>query len=166
MSGALAVARVEATAMGIPLEIEPHEAILQCIRIAAGEVRYCSDRIAELYLDDAVGPIVSRKRRPLSHGKDGESATETVEEVTSGPPELHVWVRARQVAMDRLVNFSKIALAAGVEERRVTVAERHGQAMAELIRGVLGDLGVPLDEPRTREVVTRRLMLIDGGGAA
>jgi hypothetical protein len=165
LSGAVALARRQALVMGEPLDADPHEVILDCIRIARGEVRYCSDRIADL--EDALVRHQAIKVRPLSYGKEGESATETVEEVTTSEQvTLHAWVVARHAAMDRAVNYSKIALAAGVEERRVRVAERAGEMMAQLIRGVLTDLGVPLEDPKTREVVVRHLRLVEGGGQA
>lgn len=163
LAGALAIARSEATVMGNPLAIEPHEAILQCIRIAAGEVRYASDRIAELQDSEVVGPVETRKERPLSLGKEGEDPDVPVQEVTAGPPALHIWVETRHRAMDRLVNFSKVALAAGVEERRVKAAEQWAAGYVELVKRLLEDLGHDLNAPGTREVVVKHLRLLDGG---
>ena len=48
VSGQVTLARREAQVMGQPLDMEPHTAILECIKIAAGEVQYASERIAEL----------------------------------------------------------------------------------------------------------------------
>jgi hypothetical protein len=55
VSGALVLARREAVVMGCPLDIDPHDALLECIRIAAGEVQYASEQIAKLQVDVAAG---------------------------------------------------------------------------------------------------------------
>ena len=161
LSGQLVLARQEATVMGRPLPIEPHEAILQCIAIAAGEVRYASERIAELDLGDAVGPVVTTHVRPLRHEKGADSTDETVQEIRHEAPALHIWITTRRQAMDRLVQYSATALKAGVEERRVRVAENVGQALADAIRGILTELGVASD-PRTPAIVRKHLTLLSG----
>jgi hypothetical protein len=162
MAGALELARREASVMGQPLSIEPHEAILQCVSIAAGEVRYCSDRIADL--EDALVRHQAIKVRPLSYGKEGESATATVEEVTTSEQvTLHAWVVARHAAMDRAVNYSKIALASGVDERRVRAAEDWASGYVVYLRLLVVALGHDLNDPSTREVVGRHIRLLEPG---
>lgn len=155
VSGMVELARRQGLVMGIPLDVAPHEALLECIRIAAGEVQYASERIAELDPDEVYGAVVST--RPLKLEKGAESMTERVED--HGPPALHIWIQVRHGAMDRLVNYSKIALAAGIAERQVRVAEQQGQLLAAAIRGVLEDLGVA-DRPEVPAIVRRRLALI------
>jgi hypothetical protein len=139
LAGAVEIARRQAVVMGDPVDIEPHELILSCIRRTAGEIAYCDEQIAKL------------KAAMVS---------------TMFGPQLHTWITVRQRAMERAVAFAATALKAGVEERRVRVAEQAGEMMAALISSVLGELGIPLDDPRTREVVTRNLRLIEGGAQA
>jgi hypothetical protein len=81
-----------------------------------------------------------------------------------GPPALHIWIAARHQAMDRLVDYSKIAIAAGIEERRVKLAEQQGALLAQAIRGILAELGVG-DRPEVPAVVRRHLTLIAGHAA-
>jgi hypothetical protein len=180
LSGQLVIARQEAMVMGTPLPMEPHEAILQCIAIAAGEVRYASEQIAKLELEDAVGMVVTTHTRPRKFfggaeiaddegTVDGEatavagdrSATGWVTEVKHEAPALHIWITTRRAAMDRLVQYSATALKAGVEERRVRVAESVGQALADAMRGVLLDLGMA-DDPRAPAVMRKHLTLLAG----
>ena len=149
--------------MGVPLPIEPGEAILQCIAIAAGEVRYAAEQIDKLTLDDAVGPLVKTTERPLSLGKEGEDPERMVTETRHEAPALHIWIVTKHAAMDRLVQYSVAALKAGVEERRVRVAENIGQALADAIKGVLADLGVG-EDPRAPAVVRKHLTLMAGAG--
>lgn len=184
LSGQLVIARRQSMVMGIPLPIEPHEAILQCIAIAAGEVRYATERIADLELDMAVGPVVTTHTRPRKFFGGSEIADDedTVEgdavavagdrtstgwvtEVKHEAPALHIWITTRRAAMDRLVQYSATALKAGVEERRVRVAENVGLALAEAIRGVLRDLGMA-DDPRVPATVRKHLTLMSGATEA
>ena len=152
LKGMIELARREQAVMGVPLSIEPQDAILECIRIAAGEVAYASERIAELEADEAVGPVITRMDR---------SGENDVEERREGPPALHVWIVVRQHAMDRLVNYSFAALKAGIEERRVRIAERQGMLLAQAIQGILRELGVH-DKPEVAGVVRKHLQLVAG----
>jgi hypothetical protein len=52
VNGMVELARRERTALGAPMDIEPQDGILECIRIAASEVREASDRIADLAPED------------------------------------------------------------------------------------------------------------------
>lgn len=157
VAGAVELARRDTLVMGRPLEIDPSDAIFECVRIAAGEVDYASDRIAELDASEAVGPVVTTRPRKLEKG--AESKTERVAE--HGAPAVHIWIEVRRRAMDRLVSYSKVALAAGVEERRVRLAERQAQLLASAIRGILDDLGVA-DRPDVPAIVRRHLTLVSG----
>lgn len=164
LSGQVFLARREAAVMGVPLDIEPHNAILECIRIAAGEVQYASDRIAELEPEQAVVPMTSTLTRPLDLGKEGESILDTVQEIKVEQPALHIWIVARRQAMDRLVQYSAVAIKAGIEERRVKLAESQGQLLVQVIRGVLQELGV-LNRPEVPAIVRRQLTLVAGQAA-
>jgi hypothetical protein len=158
VAGVVQLAHREAVVMGAPIEnLRPEEALLECIRIAGGEVRYASERIAELDPEEAVGAVVTT--RPLK----GEGGSESLEmrAVEEGPPALHIWIEVRHKAMDRLVSYSKVAIAAGLEERRVRVAEAQGHLLAEAIRGILRELGVA-DRPDAPKIVRKHLELMAG----
>lgn len=156
LHGQILLARRDMIAMGAPLPIEPHEAILECIRITAGEVLFCSERIAELELSDLVGPVLTSS---VKHG--GEVDEETMRE---GAPTVHVWIAVRRTAMDRLVAYSAAALRAGIEERRVRIAEDQAQLLAQAVRGIMRDLGVE-DRPDAPAIVRRHLTMISGMAA-
>lgn len=165
LAGVITLARREAAVMGRPLEIDPLDAILECIRIAAGEVQYASDRVAELEEPAALVLTRTVRERPLSLGKDGESPETQVKETTVGTDAtLHAWIRVRQEAMDRLVTYSKTAIACGIAERRVQLAEAQGQMLAGAIRNILVALGVA-DHPEAQTVVRRELTAIAGATA-
>lgn len=154
-TAAIHLAKRELQVMGKPLPIHPIDAILQCVSIAAGEVQYASDRIAELREDTAVGPEVST--RPLKLEKGAEDRTERVED--HGPVTLNIWIKVRHDAMDRLAHYSKVALAAGVAERQIRLAEQQAQLIATAVRGILTDLGVA-NRPDAPAIVRRHLELV------
>jgi hypothetical protein len=156
VNGLVLLARREQAVMGIPLSIEPQDAILECIRIAAGEVAYSSERIAALEVAEAVSPV----RRTLAR-KDDDGGT--VQEVRLDEPKLHAWILVRQAAMDRLVQYSFAALKAGIEERRVKIAEQQGMLLAQAIQGILRELGVE-NRPEVAGIVRKHLTLIAGAG--
>jgi len=72
---------------------------------------------------------------------------------------LRQWTDER----DRLARTSKMALDAGVDERRVKMAERYGEAIAALIQGILGDLTLnQRQQAAVPDVVRRHLLVLDG----
>lgn len=146
LNGVLLLARRRAAVMGQPIDADPHEAILECIRIAAGEVKYASDQIQELDEADVVGPVSTT--RPLKLEKGAEDPGTYVADY--GPPALHIWIKVRHEAMDRLVNYSKVAIAAGIAERQVAIAESHAREFAERMRRFAVALGLEPTDPKVR----------------
>lgn len=68
---------------------------------------------------------------------------------------------------DRLVRIAKTTLDAGVEERRVQLAESQGALVATAIRRILGRLGLsPAQEALVGEVVPQELRALAGGDDA
>lgn len=153
LHGALELARRRAVVMGRPIDAEPHEAILECIRIAAGEVKYASDQIAELEEAELVGPV--QTSRPVKLEKGAENPGVYVTEY--GAPALHIWIKVRHEAMDRLVNYSKIAIACGIAERQVAIAESHAQEFAERMRRFALALGLEPQDPKVRRAFRESL---------
>lgn len=160
-------AHAHAIVMGAPIDIDPFDALLWCVRIAAGEVSYCNIMVAHLQQGDTVGRRVQVKERPLSEGKDGESSLETVQEVTYTDPALHIWITTRRDALDRLARFSKLAVDAGVAERQVAMTERWGELLGRVIGGILDGLKLSAEQQRVApELVRRHLTAIEGTATA
>lgn len=137
VAGLIQLATRRAVVMGVPLDINPHDGILECIRITAGEVRYASERIAELQADEAVLPIVTTTRRPMKGMGGSEDAEYVAEEVRTESPQLHIWIQVRQKAMDRLVTYSATAIKAGIEERQIRLVERIGEQLSTVFERVI-----------------------------
>jgi hypothetical protein len=125
--------------MGAPKEINPVDALYWCIKISAGEVEWLSDRIAELDKEDWFENTVLGKQ-------------------------MHLLVRERKEAVERLAGFSKTAISLGLAERAVRLAENYGVALSRLLKGVLDDLNLTKEQQiEAPAIVRKHLILLEGG---
>jgi hypothetical protein len=107
---AQAKARAAVDAYGLARDVSPTEALLEEVQWAAGHVAWLREQVARF---DA-GP------RALTMDADGRAI-------------LDVYGDER----DRLVRFAKLASDAGVDERRIELAEQQGALVATGLRGIL-----------------------------
>lgn len=127
------------TLLGKPIEINPLDALLWCIKIRAGEVKWLSDRMAEL------------------------DETAWVEDTLVGK-QFHLYGRERTHAMADLARYSQMAISLGIAERAVKLAELYGETIARLIQGILTDLELTPEQAKNAPIIVRRhLLLIEGG---
>lgn len=127
--------------LGKPAEINPLEALIMCIRIRAGEVKWLSDRMALL---------------------DEKS---WVEDTMVGK-QFHLYARERQHAMNDLARYSQMAISLGIAERAVKLAETYGELLAMYTKNILDDLWPHLDEQGREQapfIVRKHLIALDGG---
>lgn len=137
----IATAAVEV--YGLPREIDPHTALLEELWRTAGHVAWLRLKIAALEEHELHGPVGG-----------GENSI---------PREVpHVWVVMYQEERKHLANVARDCIRAGIEERRVQLAEEQGRLLARVIRGVLDDLGVS-DRPEVPGVVRKHLSMVDSG---
>lgn len=141
-------ARAEAAVitLGLPRDVSPTEALLEEVRWTAGHVEWLRGRVAELHpepthvattLDgEDAGFETPSGRGSLVWGTTkvkvgGDDAGTTQEAKPSVWYELYTRERAH------LVKVSEAAIRAGVEERRVRLAEQQGALVAGVITRVL-----------------------------
>lgn len=125
--------------LGNPIEINPLDALLWCIKIRAGEVQWLTERIADL------------------------EEKEWIEETIMGKA-FHMYARERQHAMQDLARYSQMAVSLGIAERAVKLAETYGEMLASLIQGILADLDLSKEQrAKAPSIVRKHLILIDGG---
>jgi hypothetical protein len=105
----------KAVLMGAPIDINPLDALIWCIKLTAGEVAFCTQQLEILDQEEW-----------LEHTMIGK--------------QVHVWAKERQKAIDRLAKFSKDALALGIADRAVRLAEQYGSSLARYTKGLLDDL--------------------------
>lgn len=129
----------EAVLMGAPKEINALDALIWCIKITAGEVEFCTQQMELLEQEEWFESTIVGKQ-------------------------LHLWAKERQRAVDRLAKFAKDALALGIADRAVRIAEQYGASIARYTKGLLDDLELtPEQVKRAPLVVRKHLALLEGG---
>lgn len=148
--------------LGLARDTTPTEALLDEVKWTAGHVEWLRQKVQELEPmvlsttidEDGAHDVMSP--HPLVHGvtrverekgfiraedESGEirvvqagDLVETKRVETAGPS---VWYQLYMMERQQLVRVCEAALRAGVEERRVALAERQGLAVAGMLRTVL-----------------------------
>jgi hypothetical protein len=120
-------AKRELATLGQPEAIDPAEALLQLIGWKYGEVKWLRSRVQELPADELTwGP----SQTEVGIGPEGP-----IDKVTEKASPSVWWSLLRQ-AEDQLANYAARALRAGVEERRVRMAEQQGQMVHAVMMAV------------------------------
>lgn len=147
---------------GGPIETTATEALLDEVQRTAGHVAWLRERVQEIESNAAVAgtdsghPLVWGVTRLKSGGEDRGTTEEAVP---------NVWLRLYQQERAHLVKVCSEAIRAGIEERRVQLAERQGALIAQAIRAILGDLDQTVEQQRrVPEVVPRHLRALSEGG--
>lgn len=125
------------TTYGLPLDVEPGEALLGLVRTAAGICAWLGLQVASLPND---GVTADGRTHPL----------------------VSLYLDERR----HLAQVSRDTLAAGVAERRVRLEEAQGRLLVEFVERLLRRLGHDLMDPGVREIVREELTAIEGGQAA
>lgn len=149
--------------LGLPVDISPTEALLQEVQWTAGHVQWLRAKVAEL--DEQITGQHALVWGVTAEGEKHsvEKGLETTTTSSSGPS---VWYELYAKERQHLVTVCSAALKAGVEERRVRLAESQGDLVATAIRRILDALGLTPDQQAlVATVVPRELRLIAGGAA-
>lgn len=141
----------EMATMGEPREIDPHDALLEELHRTAGHVAWLQMIVGALDPDEElVGPVGGEG---ITVGQFG---TEVIQHARKEPS---VWVKLYQDERNHYARIAKTCIEAGIEERRVQLAEQYGQLIAGAINRILDSLGLTKAQmqkaPRiVREVLT------------
>jgi len=65
----------------------------------------------------------------------------------------------RSTKRERCANFATKAVAAGLAERQVRLAERQGEVIAQVVKGILDDLKLSREQQQMAPEVVRRHFL-------
>ncbi len=133
-------ALAEAARLGGSLDIDPLDALLGQVREAAANVEVLRAAIADLGVDVAREGAIAIPEQVIEFEKGG----------THVPAKVHVLVSLYSEERDRLVKYAKLCLDAGVDERRVTVAEQDAARLGRAFAGALDDVAELLS-PEARE---------------
>jgi hypothetical protein len=108
-------------------DIHPAEALIELVQYTAGEVDYWRHTVSLLDDQDLVWGTTR-----IKEGGDDRGTTQEAKP--------HIAYVMLERASDRLATYAAAALKAGVEERRVRLAEAQGSAVAAAIRSILDQL--------------------------
>lgn len=134
---------------GLPRTVDPRQALLEEVHRTAGHVEWLRIQVASLSVE-AVG---WGPTEAVQSDKEGRSLKQEAK--------AHIWVELYQKERRHLVDVCKAAISAGIEERRVRVAEQQGEMLAGAIKAILGELSLsPEQAARVPEVVPRHLRSI------
>ncbi len=123
---------------GLPRDIAPDEALLEEVHRTAGHVAYLGALVGDL------------DRRGLKQYATGESGA-----MFERPS---VWVELYQKERAHLVQVCRAALAAGLAERQVQLAERQGELVGRLLRVAIEAMGASGEQQqRAYDAVRRHL---------
>ena len=144
--------------MGLPISIDPFNAMMQGLAEVNGQLQYATERVHELQAA-SINPVTTTIR-PQSMGPLGDSTDTTVTEQKVDPDELHFWIVYRDNIRDKLIHYSAIASKANIDDRLARVSEVQGRMVMMAVAGILKALHVP-DNENTREIVTTNLLILD-----
>lgn len=134
-----------ATTLGEPVEgVDPGDHIAEQIAYRAGHVRWLRARVQAIDPDALVWGRTKEKIGGEDYGLTREARP-------------NIWLDLYFEASRDLERLCIDAIRAGLEERRVRLAERHGEALEHLLDGILRELGHDPDAPQTARVVARHL---------
>lgn len=163
-----AAARAVAT-LGLPVDISPTDALLEEVRWTAGHVQWLRGKVQELENGATASGYdaadQAAKGHPLVWGttkeKTGGDDYGTTEEAAPS-----VWYVLYAKERAHLVAVCQAAIKAGVEERRVRLAEQQGDLVATVIGRILDALGLTSEQQALVPVVVPRELRAIAGGAA
>lgn len=139
-------------AYGTKADTTPTDALLDEVRWSAGHVAWLRNRVQEL--DPA--EIVWGQTKTEDHQATEFPGVNTVEQAVP-----NVWVELYSKERRHLVEVCRVAIASGIEERRIRLAESQGAMLASVIRAILDDLGLtPEQKAKVPEVVPRHLRAV------
>lgn len=175
--------------LGLPIDIDPGKALLDEIHWTAGHVAWLRDKVQEL---ETVDRLTRGTDDKTTWTKDGDSEFHEGSD-ESGNPNAHalvwgqteyrdktggddagqtvveqaginIWYQLYLKEREHLAKVCALALRAGIEERKVKLAESQGLLVADVIRRILGALGLTPEQQRlVPEIVPRELRALAAG---
>src|SRR5690606_7360026 len=118
-------ARQAAVTLGLRCAVSPADTLLEEVHRTAGHVAWLAARVQELGASEPHGdrdPLVWGTTKVVDKGSGESPGVDTTEEAKPS-----IWYTLYAQERDRLVKVASEALKAGVEERRVRLAESQGQ---------------------------------------
>ncbi|QDG63224.1 hypothetical protein [Pseudarthrobacter sp. NIBRBAC000502771] len=141
--------------LGLPVDVDPGKALLDEIHWTAGHVAWLREKVQELQSEDLVW---GKEKHEDGVGPQG------LVDVTTEKAGPSVWYELYLKERDHLAKVCALALRAGIEERKVKLAESQGALVADVIRRILNAVALtPEQQILVPEVVPRELRALASG---
>ena len=141
---------IVAHAFARALDVTPWEGLLTAVKVAAGKLAFCEQKIAQAEVDRQLEPpsesAISEAGR--THDAQGNN--------------LHFWVKQSELWHDKLARVSQMAIQAGVAERLVRQVELEAQLMLRATSLTFEELGLSEDvRERALGIMARNLVALE-----
>lgn len=132
-------AREAVYTFGLPVEIDPHQALRDEIARTNGHIIWLQGIISEMEQKKLVFDTTLIER---TDDFSGQSTTVRSEAT------INVWLRLYKEERTHLISVCRAAVACGLAEREIQLAEREGEIIARVIRQVIesSELGLAEDK--------------------
>lgn len=150
---ALEEAREIVNTLNVPVPIDPMDALLDELARTNGMIAWLGSKVASL-------------QEERETGLGGSEMVGPVGGASGGIPEWKpsVWIAMWEDERSHLARVAKLCLDAGIDEKRVRLAEQHGQLLASVVTSVLTKLGIDLEAPKTRTAIRESFVTVQGEG--
>lgn len=140
---------------GLKIETTATEALLDEVQWTAGHVAWLRERVQEI--EGAAAVVGTDGEHPLVWGVTKEKTGGEDRGITEEAAP-NIWLKLYQQERAHLVKVCSEAIRAGIEERRIRLAEQQGALVAQAIRAILADLNLTAEqEAKVPEIVPRHL---------
>lgn len=145
---------------GRKIDTTATEALLDEVQWTAGHVAWLRERVQEI--ESAAAVAGTDSEHPLIWGITREKEGGEDRGITSEAAP-NIWLKLYQQERTHLVKVCSEAIRAGIEERRVRLAEAQGALIAQAIRAILTELHLTAEQQqRVPEIVPRHLRALSG----
>lgn len=127
-------------------DVDPGEVLLRLVSQAANRAEFLAGLLQEQYERVEQGETTTTLPARLAVFIGRTFALNRSGEPVPVAEAIRALVQLEGEERDRCANFAAKAVAAGLAERQVRLAERQGELMAEVLRSVLGDESLGLSE--------------------
>jgi hypothetical protein len=131
------MARRAVATYGLPREVDPGTALLEEVHRTAGHVAWLHEKVQEVDEADLVWGVVEE----VDKGSGEFTGTDTT---SAAKP--NVWLTLYQAERKHLTDVCKAALAAGIAERQVRLAEQQGALIVGLLQRIFDDLDLTAEQ--------------------
>lgn len=146
-------ARALVKTYGRKIETTAVDALLDEVQWTAGHVAWLRERVQEIEAGASTGTMETSLVWGVTRRKEGGEDRGITEEAG-----VNAWVKLYQAERSHLVKVCSEAIRAGIEERRVKLAESQGALVAKAINAILNDLDLSAEQAaRIPDIVPRHL---------